>query len=350
MSGFRFKTTLRRISRSLSASAVILSSASVLFLGVAGAPVLAHPMPKVSASIEGTLNIGNLSRHYYVHVPPQYDGRTALPLVIMLHGGGGNHYFAERMTRLSEKADKEGFIVVYPDGTGRLKANVLTWNAIDCCGYAKARRIDDVRFVNELIDRMQKDFRVDPHRIYVMGFSNGAMMVHVVASELSGKIAAVASVGGSMSGKEQQPSHPVPMLIIHGNADKHVPFNGGTGKLAKWGFPVNKEPVSYAIDFWVKANGCASTPERQKPCKTVERVRYAGGREDSEVVLYILDGAKHQWAGGKRAWVRADKPFPDLSATDTCWDFFKQHHRKVVNESTAAYDQSSATNTGSQQH
>jgi polyhydroxybutyrate depolymerase len=325
-------------------------AAGLLISGAAYQSVCAENLPPVSTSIEGTLNIGKQARHYYVHVPPHCDGKTALPLVIMLHGGGGNHYFAERMTRLSEKADKEGFIVVYPDGTGRLKANVLTWNAIDCCGYAKARRIDDVRFLSQLIDRMHKDFNIDEHRVYVMGFSNGAMMVHVVAAELSGKIAAVASVGGSMSGKEPQPTHPVPMLIIHGSADKHVPFNGGPGKLAKWGFPVNKEPVSYAIDFWVKANGCSTIPEKTQQCPTVERIRYSGGKEDSEVVLYILDGAKHQWAGGKRAWVRADRPFPDLSATDTCWEFFSKHERKIVDESRAAYHSGDSNNTASQQH
>lgn len=336
----------KRLLKSVTASL----SALLLSFAVACQPGQTEKLPAVSADIPGTLTIGDLTRHYYVHVPPQYDGKKPLPLVVMIHGGGGNHYFAERMTNLSQKADKEGFIVVYPDGTGRLKANILTWNAIDCCGYAKARRIDDVRFMSELIDRMHKDFNVDQHRVYVMGFSNGAMLVHVVAAELSGKIAAVASVGGSMSGKERMPNHPVPMLIIHGDADKHVPFKGGTGKLAKWGFPVNKEPVSYAVDFWVKANGCSSVPEKTQACKTVERVRYSGGKEDSEVVLYILEGARHQWAGGNRAWVRADKPFPDLSATDTCWDFFKNHERKIVDESTAAYDSTNNLSTGSQQH
>ena len=127
-------------------------------------------------------------------------------------------------------------------------------------------------------------------------------------------------------------------MIVHGTADRHIPIAGGAGKLAKWGFNVHAKPLDWSVNFWVKADGCSSEPETVKD-GAVTRRTYAGGRNDSEVVLYLLDGYAHSWPGGTRAWWFADTPSPDLSATDTCWDFFSRHSKGVEGVAAAKQTQ-----------
>jgi polyhydroxybutyrate depolymerase len=273
-------------------------------------------------------------RKYLVHLPPQYDGRTATPLVVCLHGGGGDIGFAKRMFGMSQKADKENFIVAYPNGTGRMKNHILMWNAGECCGYAEAHRIDDVKFIREFVQQLEGDYNIDKRRVYLVGFSLGGMMSYRAACELSDQFSAVAVVSGSMNGHEKEPKNPVPMLIIHGLADKHVPVEGGPGKLAKWGFNVHAKPLEYSINYWVTHNGCQPTPKVEKQ-GIVERRTYPGGRDGSEVTVYTIDGYRHSWPGGRRAWPLADPPCPVMSATDACWDFFSRHERPVDEQGIA---------------
>ena len=116
-----------------------------------------------------SLTAGGRERTYLLHLPPAYDGKHSLPLVIVLHGGGGNAPGAVHMTGFSEKANKEGFVVVYPNGSGRLKNRLLTWNSGNCCGYALDNNVDDVGFIRALIDELEKTRAIDPKRVYVDG-------------------------------------------------------------------------------------------------------------------------------------------------------------------------------------
>ncbi len=290
-----------------------------------GRDLYAERSPKFADRKE-MMDFKGYSRAYVLHLPPSYVGSSGVPLVVCLHGGGGDMNFAIKMTGLNAKADSEGFAVVYPNGTGRLRRHFLTWNAFDCCGWARGKQIDDVGFIRALLARLEGELKIDAQRIYLVGFSNGAMMSYRLASELSDKFAAFAAVAGSMSGKEREPDNPVSALIIHGRQDRHVPYDGGTGKLAKWGFPVNPRPVSYAVDFWVKADCCSPVPlvrqEGSVTCKT-----YSGGKDGCEVRLYAIEGARHAWPGGKRAWLLADCPSQALGATDRCWEFFARHSK-----------------------
>src|SRR5580704_8834959 len=124
------------------------------------------------------LTTGGQGRTYLLHLPPIYDGKRSLPLVIVLHGGGGNAPGAARMTGFSEKADKEGFVVAYPNGSGRLRNRLLTWNSGNCCGYALDNSVDDVGFIRALIDALEKTRAIDPTRVYATGMSNGGMMTY----------------------------------------------------------------------------------------------------------------------------------------------------------------------------
>jgi polyhydroxybutyrate depolymerase len=109
------------------------------------------------------------SRSYILHLPPSYNEENEMPLVVVLHGGGGNAKNIEEVTGFSEKADEEGFIVVYPDGSGRFNRYLLTWNGGFCCGYALEHNIDDVGFIRALIEYLQENFAINRNMIYVTG-------------------------------------------------------------------------------------------------------------------------------------------------------------------------------------
>src|SRR5262249_21687134 len=143
-----------------------------------------------------------------------------------------------------------------------------------------------------------------------------------IATEMPETFAAFASVSGSMSGSEPVPSKPIPGLIIHGTADRHIPIAGGGGKLAKWGFNVHAQPLEYAVNFWAQADRCREATVHLENDGAVKCRDYLGGSDGSEVMVYTISGYKHSWPGGHRAWFRADIPYPDLSATDKCWEFF----------------------------
>lgn len=174
-----------------------------------------------------TLQHDGRTRTYKLHVPARVaQGTSAVPLVIMLHGGGGNADNAEMMSGFSRKADREGFIVAYPDGTGGGRAAMYTWNAGHCCGYAMQNKVDDVGFLGALIDQVQRDHRIDPSRVYVTGMSNGGMMSHRAGIGLADRIAAIAPVVGALFGDEATPRSPVSAIIINGMRDESVPYNG----------------------------------------------------------------------------------------------------------------------------
>lgn len=271
-------------------------------------------------TLSGFVTQNGHKRPYLIHLPPSYDGRRKLPMIIVLHGGGGNYHYAMKMTGMNTEADKESFIVVYPNGSGRLGRFIRTWNAGDCCGYAHKHKVDDIAFLNYLIDYFSTHYAVDREKVSLVGFSNGAMLAYEAGCQLADKLAAIASVGGSMTGREPEPSRPLSVIIIHGQRDRHVPYYGGVGKLAKWGFPVNKESVSYAVNFWVKQDGCSKQPQRSEQGNVISEL-YAGGKEGSTVAVYTIKDAGHSWPGGTRAWYLADRPTKELSATEVIWQF-----------------------------
>ncbi len=272
------------------------------------------------------LTVGQQGRTYLLHLPPVYDGKRSLPLVIVLHGGGGNAPGAVRMTGFSEKADKEGFVVVYPNGSGRLKTRLLTWNSGNCCGYAMDKNVDDVGFIRALVDELVKTRSIDPKRVYVTGMSNGGMMTYRLGCELSDRIAAIAPVAGALNVENCQPADPVSVIIFHGTADEHVLYNGGE--------PVQKvdrhfrvdNSVSYAVSFWLKHNGCSETARRSEK-GSIRTEIYSGGKDGAEVVLYTVNGGGHAWPGGQ-AYLLGSEPTKEISATDLMWDFFARHPKK----------------------
>jgi len=145
-----------------------------------------------------TIAVGDLQRRYRVHVPKSYDAANPTPVVVVFHGGGGNPESMVRLTGMNAKSDEAGSIVVYPFGTGMLADTLLTFNRGGCCGYAMQRKIDDVGFTRALLDDLATVATVDSKRVFATGLSNGGIMSHYVASELSDRIAAIAPVGGPL--------------------------------------------------------------------------------------------------------------------------------------------------------
>jgi len=274
---------------------------------------------------EHFLTHDGLERRYLVHLPPGYDPAKPLPVVLNFHGGGGNADTQRRQSRMNEVADRNGFIVVYPDGTGGIGGRLLTWNADTCCGSAAKDKIDDVGFVSKLLDELPKQYAVDSRRVYATGMSNGAMLCYKLACELSPRIAAIAPVSGAMNVAGPEPKRPVPVIHFHGTADQNAPFAGGMGEhsIAK----VEHRSVPETIAWWVKTNHCAERPAEEKKTDLYTMTRYEPpqGATGAPVVLYALTDGGHAWPGGENVtpqWLTG-KLIKGVDASQIMWDFFK---------------------------
>lgn len=278
-----------------------------------------------------TLDVDQNSRVYTVHVPPSYNRAKPVPVVLVFHGGGSNVEQMVRFCGMNDKADKEGFVVVYPAGTGRLK-RVLTFNGGNCCGYAQRNNIDDVKFVRMLLDDLATVVSVDKKRVFATGMSNGGIITYRLASELSDRIAAIAPVAGPMGTATCKPKRPVPVMHFHGTDDDFAPFTGGKGRrsLTKTNF----YSVEHSIQAWIKANGCSkkpvvtAEPNKTDDGMTVTRKTYGGGKNGSEVVLITIENGGHTWPGQKPIRDFLGKSTTDISANDLMWEFFKKHPMK----------------------
>ena len=262
----------------------------------------------------GSLDIGGRTRRYFLHAPPRYDGKKPLLLVLVLHGGGQSPESAERMSGMSVKADKEGFLAAYPSGTGRSN-RMPTWNSGNCCGYAMQNNVDDVTFLRALIDKLEHDYSVDPRRIFVTGISNGGMMSYRIGCELADKIAAIAPVEGAQN-TDCRPTGPVSVIVFHGTADRLVPFTGGSTPF-QIGPRRSDNSVTNAVAFWVKNDGCSPTPKHNENSAAHTDI-YSGCKNGTGVALYAIQGGRHLWPGSRISG-------NSVAATDLMWSFFVQH-------------------------
>lgn len=275
-----------------------------------------------------TLLHNGTERTYLLRIPASVANSPArVPLVLVLHGGGGNADNAEKMTGFTDKAIKEGFIVAYPEGSGRRKNGLLTWNAGHCCGYAMHNRVDDTGFISTLIDTLIARYPIDPGRIYATGMSNGGMMTHRLGIELSGKLAAIAPVVATVFGDEKMPARPVSAIMLNGVLDKSVPHAGGApgGRFSNNWDGTPARPALEQAAFWAGANACTSTPVKAEHA-AYTRWQYScpGNRS---VELYLLNDNGHAWPGGQAGSRMGDRPTQTFDGTDVIWDFFKTHRQ-----------------------
>ena len=226
-------------------------------------------------------------------------------------------------------ADRDGYIVVYPNGSGRLDERWLTWNAGNCCAYAQTHGVDDVGFMATLLDDLGRRAAIDPRRVYVAGHSNGGMMAHRLGEELPGRFAAIASVAGAhvpTAGNGQA----VPVLHIHSVDDPRALYGGGIGPpFPLTGLRVFHPSVDAALYAWVRRDGCGSTAAerefRESAGHTARHLVYGNCRDGAEVALWKLTGAGHGWPGGRPVLEALLGPSTRvIDANAEIWRFFSR--------------------------
>ena len=264
------------------------------------------------------INFAGLERTYVLHIPPGYNPAKPAPLVLAFHGIGLDANEMMRISGLNTQADKSGFIVVYPNGSGATKS----WNGGRCCGEAAKNNVDDVGFVRALIDELAGSLNIDQDRVYATGFSNGAILVYRLACELSDRIAAIGPVAATQIRDDQEVCHPsrnISVIHFHGTADRLNPYEGGTTSVG-----YEFLPVSEAIGFWVNQNACP-TPIRSEVTDSIQHDEYVPCIDNSAVELYTIMEGEHAWPGGQAVSVQVGEPTMELSATPLMWEFFKAH-------------------------
>ncbi|HWA84041.1 MAG TPA: PHB depolymerase family esterase [Fimbriimonadaceae bacterium] len=272
--------------------------------------VSAPPKPHVEPGrYVKTIKEGNLERSYILRVPRRYDNKTEMPVVFVLHGLSSSAEEAESSTGLAQKAEKEGFILVIPNGTPGI-GDMKGWNA----GFLDlgSKEADDVKFTTDILDQVERDLYVDGRRVFVAGHSNGAMMAYDLGSALSDRIAAIAVVSGSIGIADKRapgPSSPVSAIIFHGKADQMVAYDQSSSAL------LQAIPAPESAKWWAEKDGCGPVTET-KPRDGVILDDYRNGKGSSEVELVTLVKGDHSWPDGTTT---------PVSATDMIWSFFKAH-------------------------
>ncbi len=276
------------------------------------------------------IKLDGLTRVYRLQIPDSYDGKRPVPLLFVLHGGGGTGERMLNFTGFGKVCEKNGFIAVYPD------AYMRNWN--DARNFLSSS-IDDVRFFRVMIEQISNEYRIDTARIYAAGISNGAMMSFTLACRLSDRFAAIAAVAGNLPErlKQEKPKTPVSVLIMNGTDDPLVPYNGGS--IRAFGRERGRVlSTDETVRFWIKANGCNEKvlktiiPDRTKhDGSTVMVELYKNPLNNVEVVLYKIEGGGHTWPGGIQYLPERviGKTNRDIKASDVIWDFFQKHKKET---------------------
>jgi len=288
--------------------------------------------PLSAQTADRRLAVHGVDRTYRLHVPPGLPRDGTAALVLAFHGGGGDGAGMERLTGFSALADRAGFAVAYPDGIAR------NWNDGRDTSVSEAhrRRSDDLGFIAALIDTLVAEFTCDPRRVFATGISNGAIFSHYLAAHLAGRVAAIATVAGSIArpfAQEFAPSAPVSVFMIQGTRDPLVPYTGGGVARGRRGSVIGADT---SARLWARRDGISAEPESGELPDTdpadgcrVRWQRWRGGTNGTEVWLYALEGGGHTWPGGPQYLPRliVGRVCRDFDATFAIWDFFSRHAR-----------------------
>jgi polyhydroxybutyrate depolymerase len=299
--------------------------------------------------------VGELDRRYTVHVPPGYESKSATPVVIMLHGGGGTGKAAAFETGWETKSDEAGFLAVFPDALpsdptkpSHFVRNPQLWNDGSDRFHTGQKAPDDVGFINAMLDDLRAKFAVDQARVFVSGFSNGASMSFRVGAQLPGRIAAIAPVAGALWLESLTLERPVPMVYITGTADPLNLLEGGVPRLLNGGSDnvrsKPKPPVRDSIVKWGNAIGCTAAPTDTTEVDGVHTEIHAPCRDDAELVHITVEELGHNWAGGKNLLPEfmVGKRSNKIRTTDVIWEFFQKH---PITQSAQGSRQGSALST-----
>ena len=255
-------------------------------------------------------------REYRLHIPVGYAASQPLPLVFVFHGSSASASVIERETSFDRLADSVGFVVVYPEGLHR------GWNIGECCRYSFMQRVNEKRFIAALLDYLEAGLSIDRSRVFATGYSDGGTLSVLLACSLSDRIAAIASVSGTLFDPLPacQLTRPVPVMVIHGTADSHIPYAGQSGAKAATRGQHHTLSATQLVQFWVEHDGCSDRP-RELHVGRVVRIEYSC-RDSASVLFYSITGGEHGWPGGGRGWIFSPMPPSDMSATDSIAAFF----------------------------
>ena len=292
--------------------------------------------PTAPAELEEvTLDVGGTPRRYLVSAPA-WDGDDPLPLVLDFHGLAEGAEIHAQMSQLGPMAVDEGFIAVFPHGTGE----PLRWNT----GIDPATN-PDLTYVTAVLDALEAERCVDTARVYATGLSNGAMMTSAVACAMADRIAAVAPVAGILMPEGCDPARPVPVLTFHGTEDPILLFNGGIntdalgpvlgggdegdGATPSTTFPpADLEGPGYpeTVGQWAALNGCDESFADEDVSDTVVHRTYDCPAE-APVEFYIVEGGGHSWPSSEFSQSIEAIVGPttfDIDASELAWTFFQQ--------------------------
>ena len=264
-------------------------------------------------------------RTYHTHVPAP-ESALMNGLLFVFHGGGATGRGIPKLTHFNEIADRERFVVVYPDGLRRhWRDSRATIPEID--------GVDDVNFVSALISKMISDYKIPKHRVYAAGISNGGFFAQKLAVEIPEQIRGIATVAATMPvtlSTLQSLKKPIPVMLIHGTDDPLVPYEGGDVRAGA------KGPILSARDSavkWAQLNNCSSEPEithlpnRIDDSTHIRVERYGSCNENAEVILFVVEGGGHTWPGGWQYFPERiiGKTTANMDASEEIIAFFKRH-------------------------
>jgi polyhydroxybutyrate depolymerase len=280
------------------------------------------------STVNGSIVHNGLTRTYSVYLPAAYDGSTPVPVVFNLHGYTSNAAQQSIYGDFKPVADTANFIVVHPNGTVQPgTTNTQFWNV----GFFPSA-VDDVDFLETLLDQLINTYSINEARVYSTGMSNGGYMSYLLACQ-SSRFAAIASVTGSMTNSTLNgcsPIKPTPVMEIHGTADATVPYNGATGT----------SPIVDVLNYWASFNNCPATPTiTQVPntvttdLSTAEHWVYAPGSNGVTMEHFKVINGGHTWPG---ALLPVGVTCMDFSASKEIWRFFSQFENPLaaINELT----------------
>jgi polyhydroxybutyrate depolymerase len=266
-------------------------------------------------TINGSIMHDGIQRDYILYIPAMYDGNTDVPLILNFHGINSNANEQMQYGDFRDIADTEGFLLVHPEGT--LLNGGQHWNV----GFTAGSTADDVGFTEALIDELASLYTINLDKVYATGMSNGGYMSFLLACQLSEKIAAIASVTGSMTPGTYNAcntQHPTPILQIHGTSDGVVPYNGDT-----W-----TRSIEDVISYWVNYNNCDTNPTitvfpdiDPSDGSTVEHSVYVGGDNNVTTEHMKIIGGDHTWPGSAFNFPGTNY---DINASMEIWQFFSR--------------------------
>jgi len=306
--------------RRVSVAAVILTALTLVGCAPSSAND-ASGMEFADQSDVHQLEFDSVDRSYIAHVPDDaaIGAPLTLPVLVVLHGAGGNALKAETATGLTTFAKADDFIVVYPNGTQAADIEgQLAWNAGACCGVPKRTGVDDVGFIEAVLDDVQAKYAVDTNRIYLAGFSNGGMMSYRLSCELGDRIAGIAVVSGAFNVSSCDSEATTDVLIIHGTGDLTVPYKGGLSNertAARFGQWSNKS-VADAAKVWIARDDCDDSPDSETQGSLTWQV-YEGCADDSKLEVISIKNGQHVWPLAPNSGFDASETIIEYFGLDT---------------------------------